>query len=70
MIELNNIDFSTLERTRILPAGKRDDFWNRLFEVDANIDTMSDLAVTAFELGASLAHQQETKKVCLLLKPV
>lgn len=66
MIELNNIDFSTLEKTCELPVEYHNDLW-RLLE---GADTVQKLAVIAFELGASLAHQQTEKKVCALLKPM
>lgn len=65
MIELNNIDFSKLEKTCELPQNKHNDLW----EIVRLADSLGELAVTAFELGASLAHQQTEKKVCALLKP-
>ena len=65
MIELNNIDFSKLEKTCELPTEYHNDLWRTL----EGADTVKQIAVIAFELGASLTHQNNEKKVCALLKP-
>ena len=67
MIELNNIDFSSLEKTCELPVEYHNDLWDAASS-RANSCCPVDFVLAAFELGASLAHQQETKKVCMLLK--
>lgn len=68
MIELNNIDFSKLEKNCKLPDSAIGDLWDKAM-IHADSYNYSGIVVAAFELGASLAHQAETKKVCMLCKP-
>ena len=69
MIELNNIDFSNLEKTCELPAEYHEMLFG-IVEKAAVRPSASANIVAAFELGASLAHQEKTQKVCVLLKPM
>lgn len=65
MIELNNIDFKSLERTCKLSESNYNNLWQRV----SHHDTVAKVVVESFELGASLTHKNNEKKVCALLKP-
>ena len=67
---VNNIDFSTLKRTHVLSPDQEQEFWDRLFTVDLNqpMNNPKELPLIAFELGMSVVHQTEQKKVCKLCR--
>lgn len=71
MIKLDNIDFNTLELNCVLPEQHHNNLWNTVYLMCCLADkpsTIKSVAIAAFELGASLAHQQEKQKVCKLLQ--
>lgn len=73
MQTLNNINFNTLELNCVLPEEQHNNLWNTVYLMCCQGDkpsTIKSVAIVAFELGASLAHQQEKAKVCKLLQKI